>query len=73
MSSNGYILHGELDAYFGFFTELRPYDNPVTTLASAKGITLREEKDYGLTYHTNGRPSASNTKPDNASPTIGST
>ena len=66
------VLHNELPAYFGYFTQLRPYDNPVTTLASAKGISLRTEKDYGLTYHTNARPDSSNTKTDNASPTIGS-
>lgn len=72
MSSNGYILHNELKALYGIFTELKPYDNPVTSLIGGKGVRLLSEKDYGMTFHTNGRPSASNTKPDAATPTLGS-
>ena len=72
MSSNGYILHKELDAYFGIFTELKPYENPVTTIAGAKGIRELANKEYSLVYHTNAEQASINAKPDNASPTLGS-
>ena len=72
MSSNGYILHKELDAYFGVYTELKPYENPVTTIAGAKGIRELSNKEYSLVFHTNAEQSSINAKADAASPTLGS-
>lgn len=72
MSTNGLILEAELPAYAGIFTELKPYDNPVTTLVGQKGWRLEPNQNYTYTYHTNSEASAANLKPDNASPTYGS-
>ncbi len=76
MSSNGYVLHYELPALFGFFGELKPIENPVTTLVLQKGIRTIAEKVYGLTFHENYEASSLgdvNAKPDNSSPSYGST
>jgi len=72
----GKVLHYDLPAYFGkIFTELKPAANPITTLASAKGVSVLEHKVYQTIEHTNAETTAlseMNLKPDNASVTLGS-
>lgn len=72
MSSDGLILEAELPAYAGIFAELNPYDNPVTTLAMAKGWRVESNQNYTYTTHSNYEGTSANLKPDNASPTYGS-
>jgi len=73
MSSNGWILNKELPAYYGFFAELNPRENPITTLAAAKGLRIVDNQVYAQTFHTIANSSSANLKPDNASVTLGST
>ena len=76
MSSNGLVLHYELPALYGFFTELNPMSNPLTTLAAAKGLQTTDSKIYQMVYHTNweaGTLSDVGVKPDASTPTYGST
>ena len=72
MSANGLNLAYEHDFYPGIFTELNPYDNPVTTLVGQKGIRVLPQKAYTYTTHSNLESSSVDAKPDNASPTYGS-
>ena len=72
MSADGLILEAELPAYAGIFAELNPYDNPVTTLAMQKGWRVIENQNYTYTTHSNYEGTSANLKPDNASPTYGS-
>lgn len=73
MSSNGLILHQEFGYNPGIFSELKPYSNPVTTMALARnGWKILPQKEYTYTTHTNTEATAANLKPDNASPTYGS-
>jgi len=72
----GYILHYEQPALFGFFTELNPNENPIVSMTfDAKPLHTVDEKIYGMTYHTNYQAASLadvNVKPDNSSPTYGS-
>ena len=72
MSADGLILNHEQQFNPGIFAELNPYDNPVSTLLAQKGYRILPQKNYTQTYHTNSEASAGNNKPDNASPTYGS-
>lgn len=72
MSTDGLILNQELDFYPGIFAELNPYDNPVSTLLAQKGYKILPQKNYTYTTHTNNEASSADLKPDNASPTYGS-
>ena len=72
MAVDGLNLMHSHDAYPGIFTELNPYDNPVTTLLAQKGFRIEKQKNYTYTTHSNSEASAANLKPDNASPTYGS-
>lgn len=72
MSADGLILNQELGFNPGIFAELNPYSNPVTTMIAAKGWRILPDKNYTTTFHTNVEASAANLKPDNASPTFGS-
>jgi len=72
MSSDGLILHKEHDFYPGIFAELNPYDNPVSTLLAQKGYKILPQKNYTYTTHSNAEASSADLKPDNASPTYGS-
>jgi hypothetical protein len=72
MSADGLMLNHEQQFNPGIFAELNPYDNPVTTLLAQKGYRILNQKNYTQTYHTNSEASAGNNKPDNASPTYGS-
>ncbi len=72
MSSDGLNLVTEHPFNPGIFTELNPYDNPVTTLLGQKGFRIVPQKQYTETLHSHTEASAANLKPDNASPTFGS-
>jgi len=72
MSADGLILNHEQPFNPGIFAELNPYDNPVTTLLAQKGYRTLPQKNYTQTYHSNSEAAAGNNKPDNASPTYGS-
>tara|TARA_R100001244_G_scaffold71052_1_gene57487 strand:- start:4281 stop:5315 length:1035 start_codon:yes stop_codon:yes gene_type:complete len=72
MSSDGLILNKELDFYPGIFAELNPYSNPVSTLLAQKGFKILPQKAYTYTTHSNAEASSADLKPDNASPTYGS-
>ncbi len=73
MSSNGLILAYEMPYYPGYFTELQPYENPVVTMLATRGYRNEPNKEYTYTTHTNNEASSGDLKPDNASPTYGST
>ena len=75
MSSNGYVLHYELPAEYGAFLELNPGATPITSLAAARGVEVIPHKEYQMVTHSNYEAGATdmNLKPDNSSPTYGST
>jgi hypothetical protein len=49
----GTVLLGEINALPGIFSELNPWDLPITTLLTARGYVQMPQKHYGYTYHTN--------------------
>lgn len=49
----GTILIDDFGFLPGVFSELNPYDLPITSLLMAKGVELLPNKDYTYTYHTN--------------------
>jgi hypothetical protein len=49
----GTILLPDFGFFPGMFTELNPFDLPLTTLLSAKGWSIKPQKHYTYTYHTN--------------------
>jgi hypothetical protein len=57
----GTVLIDDFGFLPGVFTELNPYDLPITTLLMARGVTLLPNKDYTYTYHMN---------PDHTNPTL---
>jgi len=75
MSANGYALHYELPAMYGAYLELNPGATPITSLAANRGIEIVPNKVYQLVTHSNYEATGTdmNLKPDNASPTYGST
>lgn len=49
----GTVLIDDFGFFPGIFTELNPFDLPITTLMFNKGVELLPQKDYTYTYHTN--------------------
>lgn len=49
----GTILLPDFAFLPGAFTELNPYDLPITTLLTARGYNIKPQKHYTYTYHTN--------------------
>lgn len=72
MSTDGLILAYEGNFNPGYFAELKPFENPVSTLLAQKGWRLENTQAYGYTTHTNYEATSANLKADNASPTYGS-
>jgi hypothetical protein len=73
MAADGMILQRAFPYLPGAFAELNPQDFPITTIAAARGFVAKPQKDYTMTFHTNPTITSGNTKPDNASVTLGST
>jgi hypothetical protein len=47
------VLLGQINYLPGLFTELNPWELPITTLLTSRGYTLMPQKHYGYTYHSN--------------------
>lgn len=71
----GTVLINDFGFFPGVFTELNPWDLPITTLLTAQGYTLMPQKTYTYTYHSNPAhvTPTPTLQPDFGSPNFGST
>jgi len=74
MAADGQILHKSSDFLAGAFLELNAVETPITSMAGGNGgFKIKPQKNYTMTYHSDPAQTTSNNKPDNSSPTYGST